>query len=265
MAKLQYLKCHLSGEAEQLRYTPVSDINYQKAWDMLKERYYNKRVICFNLIKKILNQPSLAIESSSVIKNLLDTTVNCLNGLSNIGIDTNSSACDVYTIYIISSKLDSESRKLWESKLSSSPNQLPKFSEFKDFLEARYRALEFLDDKPQPKVVQPPKQKVSAYVVNEPVVSNVGQNQFQSSCSFCKDGHKISYCKSFAKESVESRRTTNLCYNCLGFGHSIKHCRTPTSCHICKRRHHSLLHTKPNTTSVSAHVSNEASNELNKQ
>lgn len=269
VAKLQYLKCHLSGEAEQLlRYTPVSDNNYQKAWDMLTERYDNKRVICFNLIKKIINQPAITLESSSVIKNLLDTTVNCLNGLSNIGIDTNSSACDVYTIYIISSKLDNESRKLWESKLSSLPNQLPNFSELKEFLESRYRALEFLDEKPKPKVAQPPKQKISSYVVHEPVVHNVVQNQIQnqSSCSFCKDNHKISNCKPFAKESVDARRsfvqTNNLCYNCLGTGHSIKHCRTPTSCHICKKRHHSLLHTKLTSTSVSAHVTYEVSNEV---
>lgn len=106
--KLHYLKGHLSGEPEQLlRHTSVTDANYQECWQMLNKRYDNKRYLSNSMLKRLINQSNVT-ESSTAITELLDTTVNCLHGLSTLGINVKS--WDAIVIYIISAKLDSESR-----------------------------------------------------------------------------------------------------------------------------------------------------------
>ncbi|KOB66599.1 Uncharacterized protein OBRU01_15994, partial [Operophtera brumata] len=70
-------------------------------------------------------------------------TSDTLNGLRNLGIDVNS--WDTIVIYLVTSKLDAESRKLWETKIGSS-DELPALKELKEFLETRFRSLEFTDD-----------------------------------------------------------------------------------------------------------------------
>ncbi|CAK1602112.1 unnamed protein product [Parnassius mnemosyne] len=62
----------------------------------------------------------------------------------------------------------------------------------------------------------------------------------------CKEGHKLCHCKEFGKmqptERGEYAKKNNLCFNCLGAGHSATKCRIPLTCRICRKRHHSLLH-----------------------
>ncbi|XP_072946331.1 uncharacterized protein [Epargyreus clarus] len=230
--KLHYLKGHLSGEAEQLlRHTPVTAANYRECWTTLTKRYDNKKFLSNNMLKRLINQPALTKESSAAIKGLLDNTVDCLQGLRTLGIDVDS--WDVIVIFIISSKLDFDSRKLWESQISACDN-LPTFNEFKIFLESRFRALEYLD----PKLIKP--------IVNR---NNVKMFHVASeSCILCSGDHRLYNCKEFAKQDTDSRRefarTNNICFNCLGKNHTAYNCRHSTRCRLCKKRHHSLLHPK---------------------
>ncbi|XP_045541390.1 uncharacterized protein LOC123722864 [Papilio machaon] len=63
-------------------------------------------------IKRLLNQKQMTIESSITLKQLLDTTTDCLHELSNLGVQVD--AWDIIVIYLIGSKLDVETRKQWE-------------------------------------------------------------------------------------------------------------------------------------------------------
>ncbi|KOB69703.1 Uncharacterized protein OBRU01_15500 [Operophtera brumata] len=147
--KMHYLKGHLSGEAEQLlRHVPLTAASYQESWSMLSRRYNNKKYLSNSLLKRFVNHPSIGTESSDALKNLLDITSDTLNGLRNLGIDVNS--WDTIVIYLVTSKLDAESRKLWETKIGSS-DELPALKELKEFLETRFRSLEFVEPKMQPK------------------------------------------------------------------------------------------------------------------
>lgn len=245
--KMHYLKSLLTGEAEQLvRHIPITAANYRECWSQLKSRYKNKRFQSNSLLKRLMSQPNV-VESSVAIKGLLDTTVECLHGLKNLSVDVSS--WDIIIIYIISSKLDHESRKQWESKISSH-DELPKFSEFKDFLEARFRALEFLDPKINKSIRQSSTTHYKPKVMHA-VNSNDDQSKLVFSCPFCKENHKIPNCKQFAKESYDSRHSfvlnNGLCFNCLGNNHSIKFCRLSSTCRICNKKHHSLLHPKSNS------------------
>lgn len=255
--KMHYLKGLLSGEAEQLvRNIPITAANYNECWTMLSSRFDNKRFTSNCLLKRLMSQVN-AVDSSSAIKGLLDTTMECLNGLKNLGVDVES--WDIIVIHIVSAKLDVESRKLWETKISAH-DKLPTLVEFREFLEARSRALEFLDSKSTRPRLPVYKPKVH-HLVNADNNANVNM-----SCPYCKESHKIANCKQFAKESYESRhdfvQTKGLCFNCLGANHSIKYCRQTSSCRVCKRRHHSLLHPKSSSNPAVSNTNSIATAEV---
>ncbi|KOB73844.1 Uncharacterized protein OBRU01_09978, partial [Operophtera brumata] len=228
----KYFKNDIYENTEELHVT------YKCELKEMFSRFDNKRFTSNCLLKRLMSQINAA-ESSSAIKGLLDTTMECLNGLKNLGVDVES--WDIIVIYIVSSKLDVESRKLWETKISAH-DKLPTLLEFREFLEARSRALEFLDSKSTK-----PRAPISKPKVHH-IVSTDNNANVNMSCPYCKESHKIANCKQFAKESYESRhdfvQTKGLCFNCLGSNHSIKYCRHNSSCQVCKRRHHSLLHPK---------------------
>lgn len=248
--KLHYLKGHLIGEAESLlKNIPITDKNYTVCWTQLTNRYDNKKYLSNNILRRFMSQKSLTHESSSSIKELLDNMNECLSALQNIGIDVGN--WDIIVIYIISQRLDPESRKQWESKASDSDG-LPSLSVFRTFLEHRFRSLEFLDVKHRPKSTV--SNKVNVSHISNTKTSNVSE-QFTYCCQYCKANHKLMNCKEFARADYNRRhsfvQTSRLCFNCLGANHSVFSCRQTTRCRICKRKHHSLLH-PPNQENIEA-------------
>lgn len=241
--RLHYLKTLLAGEAMQLiRHIPITQDNYEKCWDMLRSRYDNKRFMSNCIFKRLFQQRNILVESASGLKQLLDVTTDCLHELSNLGIDI--STWDVIIIYIISLKLDVETRKQWELHVNQSSEDLPSFKYFSEFLETRFRALEFVE--PQGKQGR----IAGVNISNHPKALHVMANL---SCPHCSEDHKLFNCKKFAREDVDQRRSIakslGVCYNCLGSNHINTKCRVFTKCRICRRKHHTLLHPK---TPVSA-------------
>ncbi|XP_038215213.1 uncharacterized protein LOC119834785 [Zerene cesonia] len=228
--KLHYLKGCLTGEAEQLiRNLSCTAENYSICWQQLENRYNNKKIQANCILKRLTSQKVLLSESSSAIRNLLDTTIECLSALKNLGIDTNS--WDIIVIFLISQKLDSESRKQWEQRATET-SELPTMTSFVEFLQNRFRSLEYLD----PKCIKSEK----------PTCAHIATSSMN--CLFCSENHKLFNCKKFSKETVDSRRsfvqTHHLCFNCLTPNHSVYQCNRSTGCRICRKKHHTLLHTK---------------------
>lgn len=242
--KFHYLKGYLTGEAEQLvRHISIADCNYDRCWQLLEERYNNKKYLCQQTLKRLFSQKNIVNESASALKELIDTTNDCLSTLQNIGINVDS--WDVVVIHILTLKLDIESRRQWEFKISETnlSDELPTYKQFKEFLTNRYRAIEFLDSRSTVGNIK--------NVTNSNTKSMHITRNFK--CPFCSEGgHKLSYCKTFCKEPVEFRRQfvlkNNVCFNCLETNHSAKLCKNITKCQICKRKHHSLLHPRGNVT-----------------
>ncbi|XP_061716594.1 uncharacterized protein LOC133524526 isoform X2 [Cydia pomonella] len=235
--KLHYLKGHLTGEAEQLiRYTPITDANYEQCWTLLKKRYSNTRYISSCILNRLISQKTLTAASSYGVKQILDTTNECLSALTNMNIDV--STWDLIIIHLIIQKLDQESRKEWEHKISDYSDKLPTFSEFSTFLESRFRALEFLEPST--------KKETRLKETERPKVFSITSSASSVSCPFCAEAHLLYQCKRFSQDSVQQRRdfvkSKALCFNCFGAKHSATHCKRDTTCRRCGRRHHSLLH-----------------------
>lgn len=233
--KLHYLKTSVTGEAETLlKNIQITSNNYQSAWMKLKERYGNKRLIINNALKRLCNQKKLNAQTAVHLKGLLDTTSECLNTLSNFEINTIS--WDPLIIYLISQKLDPETHRCWEEySYKDDAEALPTWSQFKKFIESKFRTLEMISTNTTTKDIKSSTQR--SYHVTTPTTR---------SCIMCKENHTLSHCKEFSNlEPIErSKFAANncLCFNCLVPGHAANTCRLPVSCRICKRRHHSLLH-----------------------
>lgn len=235
--KIHYLKGYLTGEAEQLiRQIPVSADNYERAWSLLNERFNNKKYMSHCIIKRLLSQRNLQRESASGLKDLVDTTNDCLDGLKNLNIDVTN--WDILIIHILALKLDQETKRQWEIHVSSNvdSDSLPTYEQFKVFMTQRYRALEFIEPNKINKDVKVDnvQGKLKAFHVTK------------YSCVYCGQEHKISYCSQFLKINVDHRRDfvqqKRLCFNCLGVDHSARECKITTHCKICGRLHHTLLH-----------------------
>ncbi|XP_063617952.1 uncharacterized protein LOC134790896 [Cydia splendana] len=249
--KLHYLKGYLVGEAEQLlRHVQITQDNYSACWEKLEKRYNNKKYLSNCILKRFMSQKNITTESANALKELLDTTNECLDGLNNLGIDTTT--WDIIVIHIICLKLDNESRKQWELKVSESSDDLPTLNQLREFLETRFRALEFLDGKSSKTSFVP--KKPNAQSSSNLKVHHVTE----VSCGYCSENHKLCNCKGFAKIDVDAQRdfiqSGNFCFNCLGSGHNVYSCRQSTRCRICKRKHHSLLHPKTSTQATDSQV-----------
>lgn len=110
--KLHYLKGHLSGEAEQLiRHTLVTDANYDECWLQLEKRYNNPRYLSNCIFKRFFEQKKMISESASALKELLDTTTDCLKAYNNLNINV-IIGDSMVLYYIVNYKLNSKSCKL---------------------------------------------------------------------------------------------------------------------------------------------------------
>lgn len=229
--KHHYLKTSLTGEAEQLlkNYT-LTEANYDDAWRKLNERYENKRMIVSSILNRFLSQKTLMTASAKGLTDLLDTSSQCLTSLTNLKIDS----WNAMIVHIVVSKLDMETRKLWEQSLDDS-SSIPTYKDLQSFLERQFRALEMYASKAKP---VPQTQKVT----------NIKSfaTKIENTCTYCSLNHYICHCKDFASRSVPERqdfvKKNNICFNCLVKGHSVFNCRQSTVCKKCGRRHHTLLH-----------------------
>ncbi|XP_063543203.1 uncharacterized protein LOC134751690 [Cydia strobilella] len=240
--KHHYLRSSLKGEAEQVvRHFELTAANYGKAWNALVCRYSNDRVIANIILNRLLNQKKLTYECSKGLKDLLDTTNQCLSSLTNLKIDITT--WDSIIVHIVVSKLDSETHKAWEQSLGSSI-ELPTYNKLTSYLEGRFRAMEMVQatqkkDKKETTFQQP---------ATAPKIKNVRSftAEVDTECTYCKKSHYICHCTEFAQLDIDQRKefvkNNNLCFNCLVKGHSIRNCRQVTTCRTCNRKHHTLLH-----------------------
>nr|XP_034837780.1 uncharacterized protein LOC117994009 [Maniola hyperantus] len=140
-------------------------------------------------------------------------------------------------VYFVVSKMDIESRKLWEHQQSMCGDELPTWSQLVEFLESRFRSLEMMDTG---------KQSSNRPTLKPKSFHAALTNENQPICVLCNGPHFIFSCKEFGQKGVRERQQyvqeNGLCFNCLSNTHSVSRCRQIKSCRRCRRRHHSLLH-----------------------
>lgn len=236
--KLHYLKSFLEGEAAQLvRSYALTDGNYRVAWQALNTRYNNKRLLVNAQFQRLFGQQAVQGGSASKLRQLLDTTAECVAALRDQELPTGE--WDAVIVFIVVQRLDAESHKQWEISLTD--NELPSFAELVEFMERRCRSLEAIGGSDGGRIVaaRPAQRTASKALVN-----HTNATAFDA-CSVCNQAHCVANCRRFLSWGVAERRdavqTRRLCYVCLRRGHISSNC-TQATCSICNQRHHDLLH-----------------------
>lgn len=257
-----YLKGSLTINSEAsnlIRHLPITELNYDSAWNLLVNFYDNPRQLFQTHMNLLVSQPKIFKEDASSMRSLLSVARECRAALLNFQLDLNH--CDPILIFLISQRLPPETVGFWETKAGDSKN-LSKFSEFELFLEIRIRTLQAISDSKQLNGSAKPasqSQPNRGFVRNSFQASGKFESRNALSCAICKQEHEFRKCPKFLSMSCHDRlkaaRRARVCFNCLSPSHLNADCKSTLSCH-CGARHHTSLHLDSNSRQNSSNVSN---------
>ncbi|XP_055589857.1 uncharacterized protein LOC129742036 [Uranotaenia lowii] len=239
--KFHYLKGCLQGEPKNLIDSlQITRANYQIAWDTLLRRYNNNKHLKKRQVLSLFILPTLNKENASELHLLFESFERIIQTLDQIVQPTEYK--DLLLVNLLTSRLDSTTRRGWEEQSSS--NEQDTIKELLEFLQRRIRVLEALPTKQtEPRGPQQ---------VNNPsrprLLPRISHNAVQFSgkqCVACNAHHPLYTCSTFQRLKVADRealiRSHALCRNCFRSGHQAKDCQSKFSCRYCKARHHSMV------------------------
>lgn len=236
--KLQYLKAARSDEAHKvISSLEISDSNYAVAWNLLKQRYDNKRVIVQSHLKTIVELPSMNKENALELRQIADGASRHIQALKALKRPTDH--WDDRLVFLLSNKLDPITIREWQRSLTA--DQLLTTKQFLDFLTHHCQVLESMT-------------KSSSTIAKGANTRLQPTNMLKTSCNaavkakcrFCNAEHPIYQRKQFTALSIpqriENARSRKLCLNCLRSTSHNSHKCPSGSCKTCFRKHNTLLH-----------------------
>lgn len=242
--RFYYLRSAIKGDAANvIKSLETTAENYKIAFDLLTQRYQNKKLIVHNHVKSIFDMPSLNKENYAGLRQLLDNTVKHLRSLKALGQPTES--WDTLIIYILSNKMDPLTRRDWET--CKYKNDIPIMEDLENFLKHKCDVLECIDSNKLDNRIQPQKLiNKDQFRSNRQPYNAYAITAANNSCPYCKkDVHNIYRCNEFIALDVNARENAikrlHLCINCFRSNHYAVNCKS-SGCKICKMRHNSLLH-----------------------
>src|SRR5436190_16276438 len=268
VTKLQYLITLVSAEPLSLiKSLPISEANYQVAYDLLKERYHSPRLLTSLHLNKILDLPSVNHTARQI-----RTFITCYaeNTQALKGLQTDITNNNPLLAAMLLRKLDSTLLKKFEHSRSDQPSSLPGPEEIIKFLMQECNEIEQASlystsntklqtsDSNHSHANKPGKHLATKKsYFEERKVSLVTSNSNDdrpsssaswkhSSCFYCKKlDHTIYSCQNFKAKDPQTRyqitKDNKRCTSCLG-AHLTSECKSQALCFTCNKRHHSLLH-----------------------
>ncbi|XP_058816823.1 uncharacterized protein LOC131680122 [Topomyia yanbarensis] len=246
--KLYHLdKALVSDAAGILDAKVISEGNYQHAWEILTDRYENKRAIIESHIRGLLSLKKMVSESHKELRRLLNEATNHVESLRFLEQDI-IGVSEHFVVYLIISSLDKSTRKAWES--TQTKGDLPKYAQTIVFLKSRCQILENCEaayQEQSPSLVKP-KQAITSQKIQPQKSYAVSTSSalVEIECDICGGSHRNFQCSELnnltAAQKSEKIRSIGICFNCLRKGHFARECSSDKTCRKCQRRHHTLLH-----------------------
>ncbi|XP_041765713.1 uncharacterized protein LOC121590278 [Anopheles merus] len=228
--KLHHLNKALQGKAAGILNTSIlNGNNFQAAWDVLERRFENPRLIVDKHIAGLLQLKHAPRESAKDLRKLAETCKSHVDGLVFMK-QTIDSTSNLIITHLLSSCMDADTRKAWESSLEH--GEFPDLFKTLDFINRQCEVLESCTPETSRK-------STSTKAFTSTTAAN-------PSCVLCQQHHTLQNCPTFIAMSVVQRKSKvqslKRCFNCLSAGHPVSQCRSKWTCRICKKRHHHLLH-----------------------
>ncbi|KAJ8947751.1 hypothetical protein NQ318_018013 [Aromia moschata] len=236
--KFMYLNSCLEGEAASITESLiVTDDNYVIAWDLLKNRYENKRAILNAHINALLDLPVIVKESHLGLRKLIDTFLKNMRALKKFRF-TNR-----YMGSVINQHFNQKIRQPYETRMGkiNQAERNPKQS-----LESQNKSLNVKSNTCGTENTRLANNNRSFNRNSETkTLAHVTTENASVQCNFCKGTHLIYRCRDFLKLTAKLRfkevKRLNLCTNCLRTDHTVSDCKSG-SCRVCAKKHNSLLH-----------------------
>ncbi|XP_053699179.1 uncharacterized protein LOC128746159 [Sabethes cyaneus] len=236
--KLHHLDKALIGAAAGIIDSRILvENNYNHAWEILVERFENKRVIVDTHLSGLLTMKKMVKESHTELRALIETCSRHIEGLKFLDQPVDGTA-GLFINKLLTSCLDPVTRKQWERTLKHD----------------QCRVLERCETD------NPPASNVKS-LPNTPKTARLKVHTTSTlstirSCHFCSKDHLNYQCPDFRNMSLSERllkvKESRVCYNCLRRGHRSGDCSSKGSCAKCRKRHHTLLHDESKQPNVSS-------------
>jgi len=244
--KLHYLKTNVTDDAAKIiAGISITDENYARAWEKLKARYENKRVLINTQLDILFALKPVSKRCAKELECLRSIVAEVLESLESLGAQ--SSTWDCFIVYFVSRRLDPETLEDWEMQLKGT-TEPPAYTDLNSFLEGCIRALENVDARLAS--VKKPTLLSAKSTSNSRVFTSVTSTP----CACCGAPHFVSTCPTYKAKTPEQRRdfvtAKRLCYNCLGT-HPVVRCTSVKRCLVCRQAHHTTIHVRSSAASVS--------------
>lgn len=266
--KFHYLRSSLEGSAALIiKSIEFTSQNYFVAWDLLCQRYNNKKLLINNHLKALFRIENINRESHRSIRYLIDIVTKNLRALTTLGQPVDQ--WDTLIIFMISTKLDPITSGKWEEYRNNLPD-LPPLSKFIDFLSNRADILETMQANKGEKGNNNTQKEFQTRNDQKNILPNRFSKTFLTSgskagsfsCPLCQKGHRIIDCETFKMLSIDNKLSEvsrlKLCSNCLRRGHEVTNCRLGP-CRLCNQKHNTMLHKDKNSNNHSHYNKDDSS------
>ncbi|XP_065081187.1 uncharacterized protein LOC135703790 [Ochlerotatus camptorhynchus] len=257
--KLYHLEKALIGDATDIiDAKTISDGNYERAWQLLEERFEDKRRIVHLHIGGLINVKKLFKENYDDLRMLVESFISHVENLKFLGQEL-TGVSEQILVYILAGALDDETKMHWESTVKR--GVMPTYDETITFLKHRVSVLERCQIQAPHSEAQPKQQRVNLKPITykpsfQKANAATTPTQQELRCDFCSSNHFTYKCPSFKNLSISQRfalvREKNICFNCLRVGHRSTECNSNKTCFKCQKKHHTMLHEESPMQDVAA-------------
>src|SRR5207249_4901400 len=115
----------------------VINANYAPAWEALRTRFENKKLVTHAHLKAIVTEPAISSESASGIRKVVDRVNQHIRSLEAFG----EPSADTILTFLLCEKLDSITRREWELIPDDQKRGETEFKKLTEFLYRRAQAL----------------------------------------------------------------------------------------------------------------------------
>jgi hypothetical protein len=142
--KFHYLIASLKNEATDLiSNLQITNENFLVAWQLVTQRYNNKRLIAMMHAKHLCQMPQVRKADATLLRQLINHVSSHMNALQALSL--NVPVQDLMLNHLMLATLDAETQREWEL-ITTSRTDTPTTTELLTFLESRCRALELLQN-----------------------------------------------------------------------------------------------------------------------
>jgi diphosphomevalonate decarboxylase len=191
-----YLIASLKNEAKDLiSNLQMTNENFLVAWQLVTQRYNNKRLIAMMHAKHLCQVPQVKKRDAPSLRQLINHVSSHMNALQALSL--NVPVQDLMMNHLMLPSLDRETQREWE--LITSPRaDTPTTAELITFLKSRCRALELLQTTQSPRSVTAPSRPSAStgHKVSKHSYSIVAT---RVQCTLCNESHRLFKCDKFIK------------------------------------------------------------------